>query len=118
MWDEGFHDITSIDFSYSAIQFQQEFYRLEYPKLVFQHMDVKNMSFKDNTFDMVIDKACLDAVICSDGSKINVQTMLSEIYRVLKNGGYYMCLSHGKENQRVKYLSTQFRPEMIKKENI
>lgn len=33
--------------------------------------------------------------------------MLSEIYRVLKTGGYYICLSHGMEHQRMKYLQTQ-----------
>ena len=58
-------------------------------------MDVRNMTFDKNTFDMVIDKACLDAVICSDGNKANAQGMISEIYRVLKPNGYYICLSHG-----------------------
>lgn len=70
-------------------------------------MDVRNMSFKDGLYDMVIDKACLDAVICSDGNKANAQGMISEIYRVLKNNGCYVCLSHGKEKQRLKYLQTQ-----------
>lgn len=105
MWDEGFHAVTSVDFSYSAIKFQQDFYRQDYPKLVFKHMDIRRLDFNDASFDMVIDKAVLDAVICSDGSKTNVTSMLSEIYRVLKPGGYYICLSHGKENQRTNYFT-------------
>ena len=93
----------------------QDTYRGELNKLVFKQMDVRNMQFPDNTFDMVIDKACLDAVICSDGSKMNVSTMVSEIYRVTKKNGYYIVLSHGKENQRMKYLTTE--DFQIKKEN-
>ena len=66
-------------------------------------MDVRNLQFKDGTFDVVIDKACLDAVICGDG-KQNVDNMLSEIHRVLTPTGVYICLSHGTEKQRKKYL--------------
>ena len=36
LWEEGFHDITSIDFSYSAIKFMQDTYRNELNKLVFK----------------------------------------------------------------------------------
>lgn len=27
-------------------------------------MDVKNMSFENNVFDIVMDKACLDCIFC------------------------------------------------------
>lgn len=103
LYDEGFLDVTSIDFSYTAIKFQQDFYRVEYPKLVFTQMDVRNLTYNDGEFDMVLDKALLDAVICSDGSKVNTSTMMTEIHRVLKPNGVYISLSHGKENQRLKY---------------
>ena len=62
------------------------------------------MMFKDGAFDVVIDKGLLDAMVCSDGAVQNIQSMLSEIYRVLSPNGVYICISHGKEDQRKKYL--------------
>ncbi len=67
-------------------------------------MDVRNLLFKDNTFDCVIDKALLDNMLCGDGAFGNVQQMLTEIYRVLGPTGVYICVSHGTARQRKKYL--------------
>lgn len=32
------------------------------PKMVYQTMDVFNMSFSDQSFNVVLDKGCLDAI--------------------------------------------------------
>lgn len=82
----------------------QEIYKDDYPNFVFRQMDVRSMAFKDGTFDCVIDKALLDAVVCSDGAAGNCQQMLSEIHRVLSPTGVYICITHGEEKQRKKYL--------------
>ena len=71
MYDEGFQNITSIDSCYTAIKMCQEIYKDDYPNFVFRQMDVRSMAFKDGTFDCVIDKALLDAVVCSDGAAGN-----------------------------------------------
>ena len=67
-------------------------------------MDVRNMQFPDSSFDIVIDKALLDAMVCGDGAPLNVQQMLSEIHRVLTPTGTYICITHGQESQRKKFL--------------
>ena len=67
-------------------------------------MDIRNLGFKDGTFDCVIDKALLDAMVCGDGAVGNCQAMLSEIHRVLTPTGTYICISHGVEAVRKKYL--------------
>ena len=59
---------------------------------------------KDGSYDAVIDKGLLDALVCSDGAKANVEMMMSEIYRVLTPTGVYICISHGAEHQRKKYI--------------
>ena len=82
LYESGYQHVTCIDFSYSAIQLNQEEYKDKYNQMTFTQMDVRNLQFKDSTFDVVLDKACLDAVICGDG-KQNVDNMLSEIHRVL-----------------------------------
>ena len=62
------------------------------------------MQFPDSSFDIVIDKALLDAMVCGDGAPLNVQQMLSEIHRVLTPTGTYICITHGQESQRKKFL--------------
>ena len=42
-------------------------------------MDARNLEFKSETFDFVIDKALLDAMSCSDASKTNIAMMLGEV---------------------------------------
>ena len=67
-------------------------------------MDVRNLGFKDGSFDVVIDKALMDAMACGDGALGNVQNMLSEVHRVLTPTGTYICISHGVDSSRKKYL--------------
>ena len=71
----------------------------KYPQeIAYHNMDVRDMNaFKDGQFDYVIDKALLDSIICGpDPLKVSEQ-MLSEIHRVLKPQGAYICISHGDE---------------------
>ena len=110
MFDDGYTNITSIDYSYSAIKFQMDTYKVEYPSLVFKQMDARNMvEFKDKQFDIIVDKSLLDAVICSDGKLTNVRLLMDEMYRVLSDTGTYVCISHGKESQRKKYMKNLSR---------
>ena len=70
-----------------------------YPQdLAYHCKDVRDMSgFKDGQFDYVIDKAVLDSVICGP-NPINVsEQMLTEIHRVLKPTGAYICISRAEE---------------------
>lgn len=62
------------------------------------------MGFKDGHFDYVIDKAVLDSVICGPNPAGVSEQMLTEIHWVLKPTGTYICISHGQEVHRKKYL--------------
>ena len=57
--------------------------------------DIRCMDYPDNTFDVVFDKSTLDAICCADDSFVNIALTLSEIQRVLKVGGTYICISYG-----------------------
>ena len=50
--------------------------------LHFDVMDVKEMKFKDETFDCVIDKSTIDALLWYEHSFMNVALMTKEISRV------------------------------------
>ena len=80
-------------------------YKEKFCNLKFKQMDVHQMTFEDKSFDSVIDKGLFDAVACSQGDvKMEIESMLTEIYRVLRPNGVYVCISHGSMNQRKKHL--------------
>jgi ubiquinone/menaquinone biosynthesis C-methylase UbiE len=75
-------------------------------------MDARDLKYKDNFFDLVIDKSTIDALLCGDFSFLNVAIMTKEIQRVLKIGGIYMIISYGQPENRtfhlVKFLYLSF----------
>ena len=63
-------------------------------------MDVRDMEYEDESFDCVIDKSTIDALLCGDDAFLNVARMLKEVSRVLKPGGTYLVISYGKPENR------------------
>jgi ubiquinone/menaquinone biosynthesis C-methylase UbiE len=57
-------------------------------------MDVREMSYAEGSFDLVVDKSTIDSLMCSDNPLMNVAKMIEEGYRVLKDGGYYFTVSY------------------------
>lgn len=103
MYSEGYHNIVNIDFSKNAIA-EMEKKAIDTHGLQFLEMDILNMTFPRNTFDVVIDKATLDSVLCAEESSRLIQTMLKQIHRVLKPYGMFMMLSYAKSQLRLNYL--------------
>ena len=56
-------------------------------------MDVRELKYQDEFFDLVVDKSTIDALLCGNFAYLNVAIMLKECQRVLKTGGYYMAIS-------------------------
>lgn len=67
-------------------------------------MDVMNMEYKNDTFDFIVDKSTIDALLCGDHSFLNVAIMLNEVQRTLKVGGIYMIISYGQPENRTFHL--------------
>ena len=84
-------------------------------------MDARAMDFEDGSFECVIDKGTLDAVLvynlnirfislnfinikCGEGSVTNAHKMLSEIHRALTAKGVYIMISYGTPEHRLTYL--------------
>jgi ubiquinone/menaquinone biosynthesis C-methylase UbiE len=51
-------------------------------------------------------QAVLDAQLCGDDNFNNVSMMMNEMYRVLKPGGVYVCISYGVPATRMGYIKT------------
>ena len=63
--------------------------------LEYQVMDATKMTFEDASFDVVIDKACLDAIYAENNSKClnDATAYLKENFRVLKPEGILLTIS-------------------------
>ena len=58
------------------------------------------MDFEDGQFSVVLDKGTLDAIMTDDHPETiaNVEKMFTEISRVLRIGGRYVCISLAQEH--------------------
>lgn len=63
-------------------------------------MDCTDLKYHSQTFDLIIDKSTIDALLCGDNSFLKVATMLNECQKVLKTGGYYVAISYGTPESR------------------
>ena len=68
-------------------------------------MDAANMEFlPSDCFDVIVDKALLDTVLCGGDQYQKCSMMLAEMQRVLKPGGVYVVVSFGAPSMRLPYL--------------
>jgi ubiquinone/menaquinone biosynthesis C-methylase UbiE len=106
MYNDNFHNITSIDFSTVAIKQMIEKSKAM-AELKFIAMDTRKLEFANNSFEVVIDKGTLDSILCGDNATANSDSMLKEIQRVLADGGVYICISFGYPDIREAILKKQ-----------
>ena len=100
MYDEGYNDITNCDISKVVIESMKKRNLVGRPEMKWDVMDIRKMEYEDNTFDLVIDKSTIDAVMCGEHSEINAAIILKECQRILKPGGRYVVISYGKPESR------------------
>lgn len=66
MYEAGYKNIINIDISPSVIAQMTE----KFPHMIWEVMDGTNMTYKDHTFDCIIDKGTLDALIAGKNFEI------------------------------------------------
>jgi ubiquinone/menaquinone biosynthesis C-methylase UbiE len=103
MYDEGFTHNYNIDICQNVIDYMKSRNK-DKKGLHYDVMDVCDMAYKDETFDLIVDKSTIDALLCGDHSFMVVAKMLKEISRVLKTGGYYVIISYGQPENRMIHL--------------
>ena len=104
MYNDGFTNNYNIDICPNVINYMKERNK-DKKGLVYKEMDVRDMKdFKDETFDLVIDKSTMDALLCGEQSFVNVALMTKEISRILKTGGIYLVISYGRPEYRLYHL--------------
>ncbi|XP_020826158.1 eEF1A lysine and N-terminal methyltransferase isoform X1 [Phascolarctos cinereus] len=95
LYDVGYQDIVNIDISEVVIKQMKERNAGRRPQMSFLQMDMTKMELPDASFQVVLDKGTLDAVLTDEEEKTleKVDRMLAEVGRVLQVGGRYLCIS-------------------------
>ncbi|VFQ79255.1 unnamed protein product [Cuscuta campestris] len=93
LYDAGCRNITNIDFSKVVISDMLRKNVRSRPEMKWRVMDMTSMLFANESFDVIVDKGGLDALMEPKlGPKLGNQ-YLSEVKRVLKAGGKFFCLT-------------------------
>jgi ubiquinone/menaquinone biosynthesis C-methylase UbiE len=107
--EDGYSNVLSIDYAASAIERAQK----QHPALEWLQQDVRSMDgIASESVDFAFDKGTFDALFSEDSSPWepseavlqDVQAGLAEIWRVLKAGGKFLCISLGQPHFRRKYF--------------
>jgi len=71
-------------------------------------MDVTDIRYDDNYFDVIIDKGTMDALLCGNKSFLSVAIMLKEVQRLIKTDGVFISISAGKPDNRIFHIERDF----------
>ncbi|XP_041658276.1 EEF1A lysine methyltransferase 4 [Cheilinus undulatus] len=100
MYKAGYRSITNIDYSSVCISAMSARHS-DCPGMSWHQMDIRQLSFPDASFDVVLEKATLDAIMVEEKSpwSVSPQTAsfihqaLTEISRCLKPGGRFVSIT-------------------------
>lgn len=96
IYKDGYTNLLSSDISQHAISEMQEKTAEEMPLAKWFVDDVTKMTLPDESVDIVVDKGTLDAVLIQSEPFLSAARMLKEVQRVLKEGGIYFLITHGR----------------------
>jgi ubiquinone/menaquinone biosynthesis C-methylase UbiE len=103
MYLDGYKNICNID--RCGIVISQMFNRnIEKPEMSWEVMDCTKLTYESNTFDYLIDKCTLDTLLCSKNPFMMAAWTVNEVQRVLKPGGYFLCISFGSPKERMNHF--------------
>ncbi|CAH0383255.1 unnamed protein product [Bemisia tabaci] len=112
LYDAGFKNLWNVDISAVVVEQMTKKFGKSRPGLIYEKMDVLNLSYPDNNFSVVLDKGTLDALMPDDSieARSRISKFFSEVGRVLKVGGRYICISLLQEHI-LKFLAGHFSEE-------
>eukprot|EP00826_Nyctotherus_ovalis_P059136 TRINITY_DN8199_c0_g2_i3.p1 TRINITY_DN8199_c0_g2~~TRINITY_DN8199_c0_g2_i3.p1 ORF type:complete len:140 (+),score=31.16 TRINITY_DN8199_c0_g2_i3:181-600(+) len=80
MYDDGFENIDNCDISSVVIEQMRKRNKMR-SKMHYDVMDVRQMTYPDNYYDLAVDKSTIDALLCGERSFYNVAVMLKVLFR-------------------------------------
>lgn len=113
LYDAGYQNIVNIDYSGVVIERMKALHSELRPRMTWLEMDMTKMAFEPESFDVVIDKAAMDALVVSEGDVWdpypevieNVDKMCLCVSSVLKSSdSKFLQISFNQPHFRTKYL--------------
>jgi len=104
MYDEGYKKSYNIDFARNVIHYMRQRNKRLRSSMIFETMNVLNLDYEDNQFDIVFDKAVFDCVLCGIDADKKASMFMKEVYRVIRPKGYYFLVSNSEPENRLQYL--------------
>ncbi len=104
MYDEGYKKCYNIDFARNVIHYMKQRNKRIRSSMIFETMNILDIEYEDDQFDIIFDKATFDCVLCDIGGESKAKIFMNEIYRLLKYKGYYFMISNSEPEKRIKYL--------------
>ena len=113
LYDAGYSGIVNVDYSATVIAAMHERHAVRRPAMQWRVMDMTAMNVLDDaSFDVVIDKAAMDALMTGEGDVWNPAAevitascaMCAHVARVMKDGGTFVQISLSQPHFRKKYL--------------
>lgn len=111
IYDAGFKNIVNIDYSGVVIENMRKVNE-DCEGMTWAEMDMTQLTFEDASFDVVIDKAAMDALMVDEGDVWDPEQSVIDaahrmcvgIRRVLVPGGRHIQISFAQPHFRSKYL--------------
>ncbi|XP_071697333.1 uncharacterized protein [Rutidosis leptorrhynchoides] len=109
LYNEGITDLTCIDLSSVAVKkMQKRLFSKGYKDIKVLEGDMLNLSFPDESFDVVIEKGTMDVLFVDGGDPWNprpevvsrAMEMLRGVHRVLKPHGIFISIAFGQPHFR------------------
>ncbi|CDS13917.1 hypothetical protein LRAMOSA06090 [Lichtheimia ramosa] len=112
MYKDGYKNITNIDYSATVIENMKK-RCADMPEMKWLEMDIRDLKFPDQSFDVVIDKGTMDALMCDRGDVwdpspeliADVKGEVDEVERVTKIGGVFLYITFGQPHFRKRHLA-------------
>ncbi|KAG7443556.1 S-adenosyl-L-methionine-dependent methyltransferase [Guyanagaster necrorhizus] len=114
MYDDGYKNIVNVDYSSVVIEQMRRRHRVDRPGMKWRVMDVRELEFGDDHFDVAIDKGTMDAMMTAKGDVWDPPEQvvsdctkeMDEVIRVLrKSTGLFLYLTFGQPHFRRRFLA-------------
>ncbi|KAI0831817.1 S-adenosyl-L-methionine-dependent methyltransferase [Trametes gibbosa] len=112
MYDDEYKNIVNTDYSGILIEKMRHRHAESRPEMEWQEMDIRDLKFDDDSFDVAIDKGTMDAMMTAKADVWDppeevirdCTREVDEVLRVLRDGGIFIYLTFGQPHFRRRYL--------------